>query len=194
MAPLVAGLITYGPTLIRAIGGLFGGKNSEAADTIANLVDGVKGLPAKAAEEKLATEMAKLPPETLLAFEEVKVHLAKIDQEREATRLVADTARLAAETADRASARARDTELQKANGGSNRRADVMVIGAVVGLISCLAVLIFFRGDIPGEVVGIVSMIAGIFGACLKDAYAFEFGSSRGSKEKDALLGEIARMP
>jgi hypothetical protein len=27
-------------------------------------------------------------------------------------------------------------------------------------------------------------VAGIFGARLKDAYGFEFGSSRGSKDKD----------
>jgi hypothetical protein len=194
MAPLLVGLISYGPTLIRMVGGLFGGKTTEAANTVADLVDQVKGLPSSEANEKIAAELRKLPPEVMLELEKVRVRLAEIDNEREATRIAGDTARLAAETADRASARARDTDLQKANGGYNTRADVMVIGAVVGLISCLGVLIFFRGDIPGEVVGIVSMIAGIFGACLKDAYAFEFGSSRGSKEKDALLGEIARMP
>ncbi len=194
MATLIAGLISYGPSLIRMVGGLFGGKTTEAANMVADIVDQVKGLPAQAAEEKLATELKKLPPEVMLELEKVHVRLAEIEKEREANRIAADTTRLATESADRASARARDTELQKANGGHNTRADVMVIGAVVGLISCLAVLIFFKGDIPGEVVGIVSMIAGIFGACLKDAYAFEFGSSRGSKEKDALLGEIARMP
>jgi hypothetical protein len=194
MAPLLVGLISYGPSLIRMAGSLFGGKTSEAANTVADIVDTVKGLPPGEANEKIAAELKKLPPEVMLELEKVRVRLAEIDQEREATRIAADTARLAAETADRASARARDTELQKANGGSNARADVMVIGAVLGLVSCLGVLIFFKGDIPGEVVGIVSMIAGIFGACLKDAYAFEFGSSRGSKEKDALLGEIARMP
>jgi hypothetical protein len=51
------------------------------------------------------------------------------------------------------------------------------------------VLVFFRKDIPGEAVGIISTVAGIFGACLRDAYQFEFGSSRGSKEKDALIAE-----
>jgi hypothetical protein len=34
------------------------------------------------------------------------------------------------------------------------------------------------------------MIAGIFGACLKDAYTFEFGSSRGSKEKDDSIATL----
>jgi len=38
--------------------------------------------------------------------------------------------------------------------------------------------------------GIISTVAGIFGACLKDAYAFEFGSSRGSKEKDMTVASL----
>ncbi len=59
----------------------------------------------------------------------------------------------------------------------NRRLNLMVTGAALGLVFCLLVL-------PGEVVGIISTVSGIFGACLKDAYSFEFGSSRGSKEKD----------
>jgi len=90
--------------------------------------------------------------------------------------------------ADRQSARARDVELAKA-GMRNKRADVMVIGVTLGLIACLGVLALYRKEMPGEVVGILSMIAGIFGACLKDAFAFEFGSSRGSKEKDAMMAQ-----
>ncbi|MDR3179426.1 MAG: hypothetical protein LBT70_00820 [Holosporaceae bacterium] len=66
----------------------------------------------------------------------------------------------------------------------NKRLNIMVIGAALGLVFCLLMLISYKGDLPGEVVGIVSTIAGIFGACLKDAYSFEFGSSRGSKDKD----------
>ncbi len=88
--------------------------------------------------------------------------------------------------ADRQSARQRDVDLAKA-GMKNERANWMVVLDAAGLISCLAVLIFFRKELPGEVVGIVSTIAGIFGACLRDAHQFEFGSSRGSKEKDELF-------
>lgn len=90
--------------------------------------------------------------------------------------------------ADRQSARLRDIELAKA-GRHNARADLMVAGAVLGLISCIGVLAFYRTSVPGEVVGILSTVAGIFGACLKDAFAFEFGSSRSSKEKDALIAQ-----
>ena len=66
----------------------------------------------------------------------------------------------------------------------NRRLNIMVIGAVFGLVFCLLMLTFYKDDLPGEVVGIISTVSGIFGSCLKDAYSFEFGSSRGSKDKD----------
>lgn len=70
---------------------------------------------------------------------------------------------------------------------NDTRANVLSIGAVLGLITCVVVLTFFRGQIPGEAVGVISTVAGIFGACLRDAFQFEFGSSRGSRDKDALL-------
>ena len=87
---------------------------------------------------------------------------------------------------DRESARLRDIALAQA-GRHNLRADIMVISAAFGLIACLLTITFFRMALPGEAVGIISTIAGIFGSCLKDAYAFEFGSSRGSKLKDRKL-------
>jgi hypothetical protein len=90
---------------------------------------------------------------------------------------------------DRQDARLRDVALANA-GRSNIRADVMVIAAATGLILCLASLAYFSEALPGEAVGIISTIAGIFGACLKDAYTFEFGSSRGSKEKDNAVAAM----
>ena len=90
---------------------------------------------------------------------------------------------------DRQNARARDLALLQV-GRKNLRADIMVVSAALGLVICLACLSFFAGNLPGEAVGIISTIAGIFGACLKDAYAFEFGSSRGSKEKDLTVASL----
>jgi len=96
---------------------------------------------------------------------------------------------LQAELEDRQDARARDVALVRA-GRVNIRADIMVISAAMGLILCLCSLAYYSHNLPGEAVGIISTIAGIFGSCLKDAYGFEFGSSRGSKEKDSTVAAL----
>lgn len=90
---------------------------------------------------------------------------------------------------DRQDARWRDMAFVN-TGRQNHRADIMVISAAGGLITCLASLAYYSDFLPGEAVGIISTIAGIFGSCLKDAYAFEFGSSRGSKEKDSTVAAM----
>ena len=90
---------------------------------------------------------------------------------------------------DREDARLRDITLLQ-TGYPNYRADVMVLAAATGLVACLATITLYRDTLPGEAVGIISTIAGIFGSCLKDAYAFEFGSSRGSKIKDRRLTQL----
>ena len=69
----------------------------------------------------------------------------------------------------------------------NKRLNIMIASAASGLVFCLLMLTSYKGDLPGEVVGIISTVSGIFGACLKDAYSFEFGSSRGSKDKDEKI-------
>lgn len=90
---------------------------------------------------------------------------------------------------DRQQARERDLEILR-TGHANRRADLMVVSAALGLVMCLLSLAFYSDVLPGEAVGIISTIAGIFGGCLKDAFAFEFGSSRGSKVKDSTVASI----
>lgn len=96
-----------------------------------------------------------------------------------------------AELADIQSARARDIALAQA-GRSNRRADVMVAGATLGLLACLLSLVLYRDKIPPEAVGIISTVASIFGLCLRDAFTFEFGSSRSSQAKDATISDLVR--
>jgi hypothetical protein len=87
--------------------------------------------------------------------------------------------------ADRQSARAMAVERVKA-GGTDMRANLMIAGATAVLLACIVVLVAYREGIPGEAVGIISTVAGLAGGCLKDAFGFEFGSSRGSKDKDTL--------
>lgn len=93
--------------------------------------------------------------------------------------------------ADRASARGRDVALVQA-GRYNFRADIMVVMDVVGLVGCLVVLAFFRGNMPGELVALLSSIASIFGLCLRDAHQFEFGSSRSSQNKDTTISNLSK--
>ena len=88
---------------------------------------------------------------------------------------------IAAEVNDRISARERDFKMLSL-GRSNRRADIMVIAAATGLVLCLVSLCGFREHLSGEAIGIISTVAGVFGACLKDAFSFEFGRSRPDKE------------
>ena len=86
---------------------------------------------------------------------------------------------------DRNNARQREIALFHYQ-GKRWRGDIMALGAVLGLSACLGMLIY-GPPLTGEVIGIISTIAGIFGSCLKDVYAFEFGSSRSSQEKTNLL-------
>lgn len=95
-----------------------------------------------------------------------------------------------AELQDVQSARMRDVDLAKL-GQRNTRADVMVAGATLGLILCLVSLVIYRNTIPPEAVGIITTVASIFGLCLRDAFSFEFGSSRSSQNKDATIGALA---
>ncbi|MDR1476239.1 MAG: hypothetical protein LBI20_02875 [Holosporales bacterium] len=90
---------------------------------------------------------------------------------------------------DKDNARTRDIAIVN-TGRRNIRADIMVIAAAVGLVACLATIVIYHKSLPGEAIGIISTVSGIFGACLKDAYNFEFGSSRGSKEKDQTVASI----
>lgn len=97
-----------------------------------------------------------------------------------------DLATYQAEIADRQSARERDVELAWAGRG-NRRADVMVALDVAGLVACLVAIVWLRSSLTGEAITLITTLAGYFGLSLRDAHQFEFGSSRGSKDKDALL-------
>lgn len=159
-------LAQFAPSIMRFFGA--GEPSTAVAQKVVDIAQAVTG--------------SQTPEEALAAMRQN----AEIAQQFNLAVLNADTELEKACLADRQDARNRDIEIRKLTGGTNTRADVMVGGAVVGLIACLVVLVFFRGDIPGEVVGIVSTIAGIFGACLRDAFQFEFGSSRGSRMKDEI--------
>lgn len=159
-------LAQFAPSLLRYFGA--GEKSAVVAEKVVEVAKQVTGLPTGPEALEAMRQNARLAHDFNLA-------VLKMDGDLEQAYL-----------ADRQNARERDIKLHQA-GYNNRRADLMVLFDVVGLVACLVVLSLFRKDIPGEVVGLLSTIAGIFGLCLRDAHQFEFGSSRGSREKDQLL-------
>ena len=173
MDPITIGLALaqFAPSLIK----LFSGSD-KAADLAEHVVDVAKTITG-APDGERAIKALQQDPGRVLMFREA-IGMQMVDLEK-------------AYLADRADARDRDIEVRKLSGG-NLRADLAVLAVVLGLVACLVVLVYFQDDIPGEVVGIISTIAGIFGACLKDYFSFEFGSSRGSKEKDELLSSLVK--
>ena len=64
-----------------------------------------------------------------------------------------------------------------------KRRRLMIIGASCGLILCLTALAIFKKEMSEEVIGILYMITGIFGACLTEAYDFEFRLFRPKSRK-----------
>ena len=157
----------FAPGLIRHFAGEKAGKVAEKVVNVAQEITGT-GTPDD------ALKVLREKPELALAYRQ---HMAGVEVELEKAYL-----------ADRQDARARDVAMRQA-GHRNTRADLMVAGAGAILIACLVALVSYRANLPGEAVGIISTIAGIAGACLKDAFQFEFGSSRGSKEKSDLLAK-----
>ncbi len=169
--PLIAsalGLAQFAPVIAKWLGGH---QAEQRAEEVVNAAKRITG-------QEDPSQMVALLRENSLLVAEFQKSMREIDAREELAFLE-----------DRQSARQRDVAFIQ-NGHKNARADIMVIAAAFGLVSCLGALAFYGKHLPGEATGIISTIAGIFGACLKDAYAFEFGSSRGSKEKDSTVAAM----
>lgn len=92
--------------------------------------------------------------------------------------------------ADRADARKRDTAFVEA-GRYNFRADLLAVLAVGALVLCVW-LVASDPLLPGGARETIMFVAGVFAAAVRDVYGFEFGSSRGSKEKDEIVAKLRR--
>lgn len=168
LLPVVMGLAQFAPTLLRFFGA--GAASTAVAEQVSALAQTVSG----AATPQEALAAISRHPELQAQFRERVLELDAVLEQ--------------AYLADVQDARRRDIEIAKL-GRPNHRADLMVALDVIGLVACLVVLTLFRKDIPGEVIGLLSSIASIFGLCLRDAHQFEFGSSRGSRNKDLVAAE-----
>lgn len=85
-------LLSVGPMMIRAVGGMFGGKTEEVAGTVADVVDSVRGMDKATAQAKVKEALQSMPPEALVELKKIEVRIAEIERDREANRLNADTA------------------------------------------------------------------------------------------------------
>lgn len=94
---------------------------------------------------------------------------------------------------DRQNARERDMALQRAR-GQNRRANIMLALAMIGILLSVGCLIVFKAVLTSDVIGMISAVSAVFGSCLKDAYAFEFGSSGKDPRATFAPMPIVRAP
>lgn len=171
MDPITAAVslaATFAPSVVRWIAGDQAG---EVADKVVKVAQQVTGTSTADAAQKALSEH----PELVIQFQ---MQMAGVNADLEKAYLT-----------DRQSARARDVELHKA-GYRNTRADVMLILAFLSLVTILFLVYFGRLDMPGEVVAILNMSCGALLKMIGDAFAFEYGSSRSSREKDQLLSKL----
>lgn len=158
------GLAQFAPSIMRFFGA--GEKSTAVAEKVVGIAKGITGAatPEEALERMRAD--AKLANEFMLAT------------------LAADAELEKAALQDRQNARARDVEIRRIS-GYNWRADILIIGCVAAL--CYIVNKIAAETVKTEVLAIFNMALGALLKMLGDVFSFEFGSSRGSKEKDALL-------
>lgn len=119
-----------------------------------------------------------------------KLRQYELEHERELLKLrleenKLDTEVFRIEVADKGDARKRDVEFLRA-GRKNYRADVMFLLAVL-MIAGLVWIVWKDPSINEYVKGIFTLVLGRFLGYLDNIYNFEFGTTRGSKDKDDTI-------
>ncbi|RLI68821.1 MAG: hypothetical protein DRP02_11800 [Candidatus Gerdarchaeota archaeon] len=159
------------PILGTAIGGPAGG----AAGGAVSLLLSAFGVDSD--KPSALMEAMKADPEVMVKLKKIELdniaHLGQIA-------LLSDRAYLN----DRQDARSRDEKLKKA-GYKNHRADLMILVAFLSFVF-ICWLVNSNAAIKPGVLAIFNMAIGALLKMIGDAFQFEFGSSRGSKEKDLL--------
>ena len=117
----------------------------------------------------------------------------EMDHEEELLRLRIEDNKLDLETfkeevKDRDSARERDVEFIK-RGVTNNRANLMFFLAVV-MVGAMVWIVWKDQSINEYVKGIFTLVLGRFLGYLDKIYSFEFGTTRGSKEKDETIKQL----
>jgi len=189
--PLIA--LKLASLVAPAIIGMFKGPKAEEAAT--KVIDVARHVTGVDEPERAAAILEANAP----LLHEYRLQLLKHDEFR--LQLEADERKdeRRGEIENVTGARVRDTDVRKLTvGGGNSRADGMVIMAGVGLvaslmgISALGLIKAEYGEAMSEGVfaALLTQFANTgayFGLCLRDAFTFEFGSSRSSRNKDDTI-------
>jgi len=118
----------------------------------------------------------------------IEFELKKLEFEIEFQKL--EMEQFKAEVADRDSARSREVEYMKANGGKR---DWVQGGLVIFNMSILAAMLTFLAfrTVPNENVRIFDMLlGGVVVSGAQSIFQYYFGSSKGSKEKDNTISKM----
>jgi hypothetical protein len=157
------------PVLATKLGGPRGKK---VAEHIVDAAARIAGLPRDADPREIIAALG----EDGAKADELRLRLEELDQQ-EHQRIVEDRA---------------DARRYQASIGARARmrGTFMLLGVVAGLIACIAAVL--TGTTDPAPLALVTTISGALLKMLSDAFAFEFGSSAGSKEKDAHIENIQR--
>lgn len=165
---IAMGLAQFAPAIVRWVSG--SDKAGEVAEKVVDVAKIVTGT--ATGEDALAAIQAD--PSLVLQFRQRIIDVeADLDK---------------AYLADRQNARNRDVALAQA-GHRNVRADIMVAVAFFSVI-CIALVLAYFTDLKGEVIGFLTAVGGMFARNIGTAFDFEFGSSRSSQNKDAVIGKV----
>ena len=157
------------PVLATKLGGTRG---REVAENVIQVAASVAGTPKDADPRQI---IAALKEDEAKAAE-VRLRLEELDQE-EHQRIVDDRM---------------DARRYQAQVGvrGRLRGTLMLLGVVAGLVAIIIAV--FRGPTDPATLALLTTIAGALLKMLSDAFAFEFGSSVGSKEKDAHIENMQK--
>lgn len=161
------GLAQYAPSIIKWLSG--SEKAEEAAQKVVDVARVVTGKD----DASEAVEAIRADPAMMMQFRQA---MASIEADMDRAYL-----------ADRQNARGRDVAFVQA-GRWNIRADLLALLSVTGLIVCVW-FVARDSSLPERAVNAIMFVAGTLAACVRDVFAFEFGSSRGSRDKDALIAD-----
>lgn len=160
------------PLLVTKIAG---DKAGEVAEKVVNTAAAVAGLPPDTPPDEIIRRVQGDPE----AMERLRYEFELLNQQ-EHERILEDRQS------------ARDYQI-KVGAKGRTRGDWMLMGAGAGLVVCVLTIVIAQrvgSELADGELALLTTISGVLLKMISDAFAFEFGSSRGSKEKDEIITEF----